>query len=191
MLGSVLPLAAGFCEEGGVALELAELGADGLGERSNNRGTRIIARRTAAAALTRKSLLERGVGLGLMTRRGLPIVAFTCGSEVTGIGARDFGETGDSGTASGSTVRGRAVAPDGDSTAAAIKDSGESGAPGGRMYGDATDTGFALVLPLSAAAAAGAVLRFATKDGSRRERTSSRLMRSVASSTSAERTISA
>jgi hypothetical protein len=98
-----------------VALELLELGAVDLDERSIRRGTKMMARRAAAAVLTRKSLLERGCGLGEMTRRALPMVALTCGSELTGIGAREgcgvavregmaeaFGETGESGTASGS-----------------------------------------------------------------------------------------
>jgi len=100
---------------GEVALELVEFGAVDLDERRMRRGTKMIARRTAAAALTRKSLLERGCGLGEMTRRALPMVALTCGSELTGIGAREgcgvtapealgeaLGETGESGTASGS-----------------------------------------------------------------------------------------
>lgn len=71
--------------------------------------------------LTRKSLLARIVeGGGLLTRRGPPMLAFTCGSEDTGIrerwaggvtfdipeerpvGERDGGDTGDSGTARGS-----------------------------------------------------------------------------------------
>jgi len=100
---------------GEVALELAEFGAVDFDERRIRRGTKMIAKRTAAAALTRKSLLERGCGLGEMTRRALPMVALTCGSELTGIGAREgcgvavreglgeaFGEIGESGTASGS-----------------------------------------------------------------------------------------
>ena len=105
-----------FSVAGEVALELAEFGAGDLDERRIRRGTKMMARRTAAAALTRKSLLERGCGLGEMTRRALPMVALTCGSELTGIGAREgcgvavrarlgeeaFGETGESGTASGS-----------------------------------------------------------------------------------------
>lgn len=42
-----------------------------------------------------------------MTRRELPMVALTCGSDLTGMGAREamgaaFGETGESGTESGS-----------------------------------------------------------------------------------------
>jgi hypothetical protein len=94
-----------------VALELAELGAEDLDERRIRRGTKMITRMTAAAVLTRKSLLERGRGLGEMTRRGLPMVALTCGSDVTGIGAREgcdgtvreaLGEIAESGTASGS-----------------------------------------------------------------------------------------
>ena len=92
------------------ALELAELGTDDLDERRIRRGTKMIAKTTAAVALTRKSLFERGGGFGEMTRRALPMVALTCGSEVTGIGAREgcgtlreaLGETGESGTASGS-----------------------------------------------------------------------------------------
>ena len=100
---------------GDSALELAEFGAVDFEERRNRRGTNMIASRTAAVALTRKSLLARGRGLGEMTRRGLPMVAFTCGSDATGIGAREgcgvrergalgeaLGETGESGTASGS-----------------------------------------------------------------------------------------
>ena len=71
------------------ALELAELGAADLDERRIRRGTKMMARMTAAAALTRKSLFERGCGLGEITRRALPMVALTCGSEVTGIGARE------------------------------------------------------------------------------------------------------
>jgi hypothetical protein len=103
--------ARGFSAAGEVAPELAD-----LDERRIRRGTKMMARRTAAAALTRKSLLERGCGLGEMTRRALPMVALTCGSELTGIGAREgcgvavreglgeeaFGETGESGTDSGS-----------------------------------------------------------------------------------------
>lgn len=141
---------------GEVALELAEFGAVDLDERRIRRGTKMMARRTAAAALTRKSLLERGCGLGEMTRRALPMVALTCGSELTGIGAREgsgvavrealgeaLGETGESGTASGSisgsgwrraATRGRVdgdVAEDG--STAATSDSGEPGVPGGRM----------------------------------------------------------
>jgi len=111
--GDGLALAGGaeFLGTGEVALELAELGAVDLDERRIRRGTKMMARRAAAVALTRKSLLERGCGLGEMTRRGLPMVALTCGSDVTGIGAREgcgvaareaFGETGESGTASGS-----------------------------------------------------------------------------------------
>jgi hypothetical protein len=51
--------------------------------------------------------LERGAGFGEMTRRELPMVALTCGSDLTGMGARAsfeaaFGETGESGTESGS-----------------------------------------------------------------------------------------
>lgn len=140
-----------FSVAGEVALELAD-----LDERRIRRGTKMMARRTAAAALTRKSLLERGCGLGEMTRRALPMVALTCGSELTGIGAREgcgvaareglgdaFGETGESGTASGSisgsgwrcrATRGRA---DGDvaegGSTAATRDSGEPGVSGGRM----------------------------------------------------------
>jgi hypothetical protein len=104
-----------FLGTGEVALELVEFGAEDLDERRIRRGTKMMARRAAAVALTRKSLLERGCGLGEMTRRGLPMVALTCGSDVTGIGAREgcgvgarealgeaFGETGESGTASGS-----------------------------------------------------------------------------------------
>jgi hypothetical protein len=94
-----------------VALEPAELGKEDLDERRISRGTKIIARMTAAAALTRKSLFERGCGLGEITRRALPMVALTCGSEVTGIGTREgcgatlrgrLGETGESGSARGS-----------------------------------------------------------------------------------------
>jgi hypothetical protein len=89
----------------------AELGAADLDERRIRRGTKMMARMTAAAVLTRKSLFERGCGLGEITRRALPMVALTCGSEVTGIGAREgcgvtlreaLGETGESGTARGS-----------------------------------------------------------------------------------------
>jgi len=104
-----------FSVAGEVRLELVEFGAVDLDERRIRRGTKMMARRTAAAALTRKSLLERGCGLGEMTRRALPMVALTCGSELTGIGAREgcgaaarealgeaLGETGESGRASGS-----------------------------------------------------------------------------------------
>ena len=100
-----------FAVTGEVALELAELGEEDLDERRIRRGTKIMARIIAAAALTRKSLFERGCGLGEITRRALPMVALTCGSEVTGIGAREgcgvtlreaLGETGESGTARGS-----------------------------------------------------------------------------------------
>ena len=113
--GFALDGEAEFSETREVALELAELGAEGLDERRIRRGTKMIARMTAAAVLTRKSLLERGRGLGEMTRRGLPMVALTCGSDVTGIGARagcdgtvrealgeELGEIGESSTASGS-----------------------------------------------------------------------------------------
>jgi hypothetical protein len=107
--GFVLP--GEFCVTGEVALERAELGKEGFDERRIRRGTKMMARMTAAAALARKSLLERGCGLGEITRRALPMVALTCGSEATGIGAREgcgvtlreaLGETGDSGTARGS-----------------------------------------------------------------------------------------
>ena len=99
---------------------------------------------TAAAEPTKKSLLERGAGLGEITRRELPMVAFTCGSEVTGMGARegcgaDFGETGESGTDSGSIcgsgpcdearLGADSVAED---WTTSIRESGESGASGGR-----------------------------------------------------------
>ena len=113
--GDGIAVAREFSVAGEVALELVEFGAVDLDERRIRRGTKTMARRTAAAALTRKSLLERGCGLGEMTRRALPMVALTCGSELTGIGAREgcgvalregmgeaFGETGESGTASGS-----------------------------------------------------------------------------------------
>jgi hypothetical protein len=113
--GFALDGEAAFLGTGKVALELAELGAEDLDERRIRRGTKMIARMTAAAVLTRKSLLGRGRGLGEMTRRGLPMVALTCGSDVTGIGAREgcdgrvrealgeaLGEIGESGTASGS-----------------------------------------------------------------------------------------
>ena len=113
--GDGFVMAREFSVAGEVALELAEFGAVGFDERRMRRGTKMIARRTAAAALTRKSLLERGCGLGEMTWRALPMVALTCGSELTGIGAREgcgvaareglgeaLGETGESGTASGS-----------------------------------------------------------------------------------------
>jgi len=113
--GSALDGEAEFSGTREVALELAELGAEDSDERRIRRGTKMIARMTAAAILTRKSLLERGRGLGEMTRRGLPMVALTCGSDVTGIGAREgcdgtvrealgeaLGEIGESGTASGS-----------------------------------------------------------------------------------------
>jgi hypothetical protein len=109
--GDGFVLAGEFSVTGEVALELAELGKDGFDERRIRRGTKMMARMTAAAALTRKSLLERGCGLGEITRRALPMVALTCGSEVTGIGTREgcsptlreaLGETGDSGTARGS-----------------------------------------------------------------------------------------
>ena len=104
-------LAGDFSVTGEVALELGELGKEGFDERRIRRGTKMMARMTAAVALTRKSLLERGCGLVEITRRALPMVALTCGSEVTGIGAREgcgvtlrevLGETGDSGTARGS-----------------------------------------------------------------------------------------
>jgi hypothetical protein len=109
--GDGFVLAGEFSVTAEVALELAELGKEDLDERRISRGTKIIARMTAAAALTRKSLFERGCGLGEITRRALPMVALTCGSEVTGIGAREgcgvtlretLGETGESGTARGS-----------------------------------------------------------------------------------------
>lgn len=108
----------------------------------------------AAATLTRKSLLERVETGRLLMRRGPPMVAFTCGSEDTGMrerdtcgaafdpdGDRDGGETGESGTASesisGNGSR-RAVRGDDDAVAegaastAAMRDSGESGDSGGR-----------------------------------------------------------
>jgi hypothetical protein len=104
-----------FEDGDGLALELAGLGAEDLDERRIRRGTKMIARMTAAVVLSRKSLLEGGRGLGEMTRRGLPMVALICGSDVTGIGAREgcdgtvrealgeaVGEIGESGTASGS-----------------------------------------------------------------------------------------
>jgi hypothetical protein len=113
--GLALDGGAEFLGTGEVALELVEFGAEDLDERRIRRGTKMIARRAAAVALTRKSLLERGCGFGEMTRRALPMVAFTCGSDVTGIGEREgrgvaarealgeaLGETGESGTASGS-----------------------------------------------------------------------------------------
>lgn len=105
--GFALDGEAEFSGTGEVALASAEMGAEDLDERRIRRGTKMIARMTAAAALTRKSLLERGCGLGEMTRRGLPMVALTCGSDVTGIAAREalgeaLGEIGESGTASGS-----------------------------------------------------------------------------------------
>ena len=109
----------------------------------------------AAAALTRKSLLERVETGGLLMRRGPPMVAFTCGSEETGMrergiccgaasgpdGGLDGGETGESGTASGSisgndsrcAVRGDEDAVGaGAASTAAMRDSGESGDSGGR-----------------------------------------------------------
>ena len=107
----------------------------------------------AAAALTRKSLLERVETGGLLMRRGPPMVAFTCGSEETGMRERgtcgaasepdgdlDGGETGESGTASGSisgngsrcAVRGDDDALAGAASTAAMRDSGESGDSGGR-----------------------------------------------------------
>ena len=108
-----------------------------------------MARMTAAAAPTRKSLLERGDGLGEMTRRELPMVAFTWGSEVTGMGAREGcgaaldrvgGATGESGTASGSICASgsRGVATRGPAGGwpgfdCGEQDSGESGDSGGRM----------------------------------------------------------
>src|SRR5207237_7184247 len=101
----------------------------------------------AAVMLAIKSLLgRRGVGLGVMTRRELPMVAFTGGSEVTGMGAREGcehageapGETGESGTESGSIsgsgsreVRWGKGWPE-VSRSASTNDSGESGASGGR-----------------------------------------------------------
>ena len=109
--GDGFVLAGEFSATGEAPLELAELGKEDLDERRISRGTKIIARMTAAAALTRKSLFERGCGLGEITRRALPMVALTCGSEVTGIGTREgcgvtlretLGETGESGSARGS-----------------------------------------------------------------------------------------
>jgi hypothetical protein len=148
--GFAEPGAEEFSAAGEEALELAELGADDLDERRIKRGTKMIARTMAAVALTRKSLFERGGGFGEMTRRALPMVALTCGSEVTGIGAREgcgrlreaLGETGESGTASGSISGSgwRCVArelADGDAaeggSTEAIRASGESGASGGRI----------------------------------------------------------
>jgi hypothetical protein len=135
--------------------ELVAFGADQLRERSTKRGMNRMARIRAAAALATKSLLERrGVGWGAMTRRGLPMVAFTCGSELTGMGAREgcaftgafgeaLGETGESGTESGSMFgsgwrepeRGADGRPVPGCTAS-TSDSGESGASGGRTYGE-------------------------------------------------------
>lgn len=88
-------------------LEPAELGADRLVERRKNRGTNRIARSTAAAAPTSISVFEPEDLGGDGTLRGPAMVAFTCGSEETGIRVRAgfivvFGETGESGTASGS-----------------------------------------------------------------------------------------
>jgi hypothetical protein len=156
--GFVLAAAEEFSVAGEEALELVEFGAEDLDERRIRRGTKIIARTAAAVALTRKSLLERGCGLGEITRRALPMVALTCGSEVTGIGAREgcatlrdaLGETGESGTESGSisgcgwrcVARERAdggVAEAGSTEA--IRASGELGAPGGRIYGESTGAG--------------------------------------------------
>jgi hypothetical protein len=157
--GFVLAGAEEFSLAGEEALELLEFGAEDLDERRIRRGTKTIARTAAAAALTRKSLLERGCGLGEMTRRALPMVALTCGSEVTGIARegcatlRDaLGETGESGTASGSISGSgwRCVArerADGDASEVgsteAIRASGELGAPGGRIYGESTGAGSA------------------------------------------------
>jgi hypothetical protein len=108
-----------------------------------------------------------------------------------------LGEIAESGTASGS-ISGRGArwaardGVDGDAlegeSAAAIRDSGEPGEPGGRMYGDSAGAGFACE---AAASLAAETLRLGTNDGSRSERTWSSVMRRVASSTSAERTISA
>jgi hypothetical protein len=83
-----------------------------------------------------------------MTRRELPMVAFTWGSEVTGMGAREGcgaaldrvgGATGERGTASGSICASgsRGVAREdppeaGLASTAESKDSGESGDSGGR-----------------------------------------------------------
>jgi hypothetical protein len=75
--GFVLAGAEEFSVTGEAALELLALGAEDLEERSSRRGTKMMARRMAAAVLTRKSLLERGCGLEEMTRRGLPMVALT------------------------------------------------------------------------------------------------------------------
>jgi len=128
--------------EGVVLAEGAEFGAADCEERRIRRGTKRMARILAAAALTRKSRLERGGGLGEMTRRGLPMLALTCGSEETGMGARDgsgagLGETGESGTARGSIcgrVTRRVARGDAEGRSdAASKDSGELGASGGRM----------------------------------------------------------
>jgi len=93
------------------ALEIEEFGAEELEERRKKRGMKRTASRIAAMALTRMSLLERWDTGAATTRRGPPIVAFTCGSEETGMLARvgcvevydrDGGDTGESGTASGS-----------------------------------------------------------------------------------------
>jgi hypothetical protein len=159
--GFVTPGAEKFSVAEEEALELVGLGTVDLDERRIRRGTKMIARTMAAAILTRKSLLERGSGLGEMTRRALPMVALTCGSEVTGIGTREgcggtlrdaLGETGESGTASGSISgsgwrsvareRTDADVAEGGSTEA-IKASGELGASGGRIYGESTGAGSA------------------------------------------------
>jgi hypothetical protein len=80
--------AVGFSVAGEEALDLAESGRENREDRRIKRGRKTMASRTAAAALTRKSLLDRGDGLGEMTRRELPMVALTCGSDETGTDSR-------------------------------------------------------------------------------------------------------
>lgn len=125
-----------------------------------------------------------------MTRRVLPMVALTCGSDLTGMGARAmgaaFGETGESGTESGSICgsgarwvtcdvacaeRAEAAVAEAGSTTA-TSDSGDSGDSGGIIC---TEEGAADAAARLAAGetgfAAGAGFDFATNDGSSSERT--------------------
>jgi len=88
-------------------LELADFAVEGFVERKKYRGMKRIARRIAAAAPTSTSVFELEDLGGVETRRGPAMVAFTWGSEETGMrvragGVAAFGEIGESGTASGS-----------------------------------------------------------------------------------------
>lgn len=87
--------------------EAVELGLEVFVERRKKRGRNKIANSTTAVAPTSTILFELEDLGGVGTRRGPAMVAFTWGSEETGIRVRGggvvtFGETGESGTANGS-----------------------------------------------------------------------------------------